>query len=145
MNLKNPALLFIILLIPVFAGIYYGLRAEEPRELYGPPRQEQAPRLARTRPAQPAWTGGGGIVSRTRSVPRAFGDSPAEPSTEDKNCAYGFFIGLKPDKAVLARLNQTRRPYRVLRPGSAMTQDYSRDRINLETDDQGIIRRVWCG
>lgn len=37
------------------------------------------------------------------------------------------------------------RPVRILPPGSIMTMDHRPDRLNVETDDAGIITRIWCG
>ncbi|MEC7760406.1 MAG: I78 family peptidase inhibitor [Pseudomonadota bacterium] len=37
------------------------------------------------------------------------------------------------------------RDLRVLEPGSVMTMDYRSDRLNIETDEAGIIVRVFCG
>ena len=34
---------------------------------------------------------------------------------------------------------------RLIRPGMAVTMDYSPDRLNITTDDQDIIDRVYCG
>ena len=34
---------------------------------------------------------------------------------------------------------------RLIRPGMAVTMDYSSDRLNITTDDQDIIDRVYCG
>lgn len=36
-------------------------------------------------------------------------------------------------------------PSRILPPGSAMTMDHRRDRLNVELDEAGRITRVWCG
>lgn len=44
------------------------------------------------------------------------------------------------DKSVLED-----RVYRVLKPGSMMTMDYLADRLNIHTDDNGIILKQDCG
>lgn len=36
-------------------------------------------------------------------------------------------------------------PMRLLRPGMAVTMDYSAERLNIELDDKDIITRVACG
>jgi len=36
-------------------------------------------------------------------------------------------------------------PVRVLPPGSAMTMDYRRERLNVELGEDGSITRIWCG
>jgi hypothetical protein len=34
---------------------------------------------------------------------------------------------------------------RVLRPGDAMTLDFSETRLNVDVDQNGNISRIWCG
>jgi hypothetical protein len=34
---------------------------------------------------------------------------------------------------------------RVIRPGDAVTEDYSPTRLNIDLDDTGRILRAWCG
>jgi hypothetical protein len=36
-------------------------------------------------------------------------------------------------------------PVRVIRPGQAITMDYSPARLNFDLDAQGRIVRIWCG
>lgn len=35
--------------------------------------------------------------------------------------------------------------FRVIRPGDAVTEDYSDQRLNIEVDDNMRLRIVWCG
>ena len=37
------------------------------------------------------------------------------------------------------------RPYRILKPDSIVTMDYSPDRLNIHTDNDGIILQQDCG
>lgn len=57
-------------------------------------------------------------------------------------CDFPQFIGKPVDEAAIKALG---RPYRVLPPGSAATMDFSPVRINLETDDKGLVSRITCG
>ncbi|MEQ9243448.1 I78 family peptidase inhibitor [Roseovarius indicus] len=34
---------------------------------------------------------------------------------------------------------------RIIPPGTAVTMDYRSDRLNVETDDAGVITRIYCG
>lgn len=34
---------------------------------------------------------------------------------------------------------------RIIPPGTAVTMDYRSDRLNVETDDDGVITRIYCG
>lgn len=36
-------------------------------------------------------------------------------------------------------------PVRIIPPGTAVTMDYSPDRLNVETDEAGLILRIRCG
>ena len=35
--------------------------------------------------------------------------------------------------------------HRIIPPGTAITMDYSADRVNFDLDAGGRITRVWCG
>ena len=35
--------------------------------------------------------------------------------------------------------------HRVIMPGMAVTMDFREDRLNIETDDKGVITRIYCG
>ncbi|WP_190285732.1 I78 family peptidase inhibitor [Montanilutibacter psychrotolerans] len=56
-------------------------------------------------------------------------------------------MGLSPTRDVveLARVDSRSRTVRVIRPGDAVTQDYSGDRLNLEVNDRGAITGAYCG
>lgn len=34
---------------------------------------------------------------------------------------------------------------RIIPPGTAVTMDYRSDRLNVETDEDGVITRIYCG
>jgi len=36
-------------------------------------------------------------------------------------------------------------PMRIIKPGMAVTMDYSPNRLNVELDAQNMIVRFWCG
>lgn len=69
---------------------------------------------------------------------------PPPPSREeftDESCAYDAWIGTKLDEELVKAEG---RPYRLVKPGDAMTMDHNPDRINVEHSD-GTVMRVWCG
>ena len=37
------------------------------------------------------------------------------------------------------------RPLRIIPPNSAITMDYSENRLNVDLDDAGRVVRLWCG
>ncbi|GIX15104.1 MAG: hypothetical protein KatS3mg118_3063 [Paracoccaceae bacterium] len=53
------------------------------------------------------------------------------------------FVG-RPYAELRPRLDP-RLPTRVLRPGDVVTMDYRADRLNVELDRRGRIRRIRCG
>ncbi len=63
---------------------------------------------------------------------------------EALSCAFDFLIGLDAGAAV-EQILPLGRPYRVLGPGDAATMDFVEERINLQTDDTGIVVAVTCG
>lgn len=66
------------------------------------------------------------------------------PAMETPACDFSQWVGLNRSD-VEARLAETGRPNRVLRPGQPMTMDYRPDRINVELDDSDRVVRVFCG
>jgi hypothetical protein len=68
----------------------------------------------------------------------------APPDMAAPSCDFPQFVGLPADDMKVEEVIKAR-PHRLLPPGAAVTQDHAPDRINLELDDQGVIRRVWCG
>ncbi|MCQ9616477.1 I78 family peptidase inhibitor [Paenalcaligenes niemegkensis] len=70
---------------------------------------------------------------------------PTEPPTSGYVCnadEMQHLVGFAEDDVVLESLPG---PVRVLRPNSVATMDMRPDRINLHTDDDGVIIRVTCG
>lgn len=48
------------------------------------------------------------------------------------------------DGSILDRIRLAA-PARIIRPGQAVTMDYSPDRLNIELDAANRIQRVYCG
>lgn len=65
------------------------------------------------------------------------------PATSGPSCEFSFLIGLKSQEAV-EKIEPLDRPYRVIAPNTAVTQDYSLERINLMTDENDIVQSVDC-
>lgn len=59
------------------------------------------------------------------------------------SCEFSFLVGLKSEEAV-EKIEPLERPYRVIAPNTAVTQDYSLERINLMTDENDIVQSVDC-
>ena len=55
--------------------------------------------------------------------------------------AYQHLVGSPANEADFAEAHSLR----ITSPGMAVTMDYRPDRLNVETDDTGIITRIRCG
>ncbi|HQS01208.1 MULTISPECIES: I78 family peptidase inhibitor [unclassified Polaromonas] len=78
------------------------------------------------------------------------GTSPMPPPPPGTACnADGarFVIGKAPGASVVEEARQRSGSYmaRVLRPNQAATMEFNAQRLNLELDAAGVIRRVRCG
>lgn len=71
-------------------------------------------------------------------------DMVPPPDMAAPPCDFPQFVGLPADDPKVDEVLKTR-AHRLLPPGAMMTQDHSPARINLDLDDKGVIRRVWCG
>lgn len=71
-------------------------------------------------------------------------DNVEPPVMAEPDCsAFEEWVGKPVDEAAV---KATGRPFRILKPGMAVTMDFSPDRINVETDEKGeIVVRVYCG
>ena len=58
------------------------------------------------------------------------------------NCKFQHWIGKPVNETPVRTLG---RPYRILPPNSAMTMDHIPNRINVFTDDRGMVIKVRCG
>lgn len=130
-GLNSPGLLFLLILIPVLFGILTSLISAP--EAQNPVKPVETVRTLSEAPAP--W--------ETPPLPAVQGSGmPVSPAS---TCNYNDLIGIKPDENLFARLQKIGKAYRVLQPDAMMTMDYSADRVNLELDEKGLIRRVWCG
>lgn len=66
-----------------------------------------------------------------------------EETADAASCDYPKeWVGKDVDEAAVKKFAKS---HRILGPNSAMTMDYRQDRINVETDDKGVVVRVFCG
>ena len=70
-----------------------------------------------------------------------------ETPTPDPTAACGatdlqYLVGQSADRLEIMKF---RRGTRIIRPGMAVTMDYSPDRLNIEIDAHEIIIRITCG
>ncbi|GEM_PF-3109871 len=79
--------------------------------------------------------------SESAAPPEQTGEAmpPAEPAPA---CDFAMWVGQPVNEETV---KATGRPYRILPPGSMATMDYSAERINVHTDDAGVVTEVTCG
>lgn len=65
---------------------------------------------------------------------------PVMPAEE--SCTFDEWVGKPVDEDAV---KATGRVYRILPPGAMATMDFSPARINVDTDENGIVIRVHCG
>lgn len=92
---------------------------------------------------------GGEVVSSgvvSGEPPSSGEDAAARPEAaeEPPPCDFPDLVGKSADEDLLATTFRGR-GYRVIPPGAMVTQDFSPARVNLDLDESGLIRRVWCG
>lgn len=142
---RNPALMILIVLGPLFVAMYLSFTRPPPPDNAAP----VAPKAAVAEAGPPVYR----TLREDENMADIMGmkgmDVPeGGRGSADKrtvSCGFTYLIGMKPDQDVFTKITMTGKAYRVLPPGSAMTMDHSHTRVNLELDDQGIIQKVWCG
>jgi len=70
--------------------------------------------------------------------------TPAPPPQETA-CGAAELQGLVGQSAKVLETMRFSQVMRVLRPGMAVTMDFSAERLNIEVDTSGRISRVSCG
>lgn len=64
------------------------------------------------------------------------------PGCDQARLDPAWFLGKRPVDTPIARFAF---PVRIIAPGTAVTMDFSPQRLNLETDGAGAITRFYCG
>lgn len=59
---------------------------------------------------------------------------------------FAAYVGKPASDTAIAAIQAARgdKPIRVIRPGMAVTMDYRAERLNVDVDDSGTIRRFYC-
>ena len=71
------------------------------------------------------------------------GDDASATIGNEAKCDYPKeWIGKKADEAAVKKQAKV---YRILGPNSAATMDFNPQRINVLTDDDGVVKEVTCG
>lgn len=88
----------------------------------------------------------GGLLILWNTVNPATADAAGAPipGVPAPACDFAALVGKTQGEAETA-IQETKRPYRVLAPGSVATMDYSPDRVNILTDEQGAVKEITCG
>lgn len=68
-----------------------------------------------------------------------------QPEPPGGRCGAAELQGLVGQKASVLDAMRFSQPVRIIRPGMAVTMDYSAERLNIEIGNAGKIKRVSCG
>ncbi len=83
------------------------------------------------------------LLSLTAWIPGE--DPPSRQGSEADTCGAAplqLLVGMPYEPR---DFEQEGRSMRILPPGSAMTMDHRVDRLNVDLDEEGVIKRIWCG
>lgn len=69
--------------------------------------------------------------------------APEQNADHPPGCNFAINVGKHIDQVDRSQFGK--RPLRVIRPGDAVTMDYSEHRINLNLDARDIVASVTCG
>ncbi|HOO82263.1 MAG TPA: I78 family peptidase inhibitor [Alphaproteobacteria bacterium] len=141
---SSPALWLALLAVPLVFGLIVGLGQKEGRQRLPDTLEEMIPDV----PVSNRGRGGTTVAPGRDPVIGAAIKTATPPELKSYTCNFEPWIGLKLSQEMLDALKGAstgERPYRILRPGDAKTQDYSPTRVNFEIDKAGTITRVWCG
>ena len=68
-----------------------------------------------------------------------------DPLATENACGADDLQGLVGQKASVLETMRFSQVVRVIRPGMAVTMDFSAERLNIEVDEAEVISRVSCG
>ena len=71
--------------------------------------------------------------------------APSEPAALDGTCGAPGLQSLVGRPAAVLQTLRLAGPVRIIRPGQAVTKDYSPARLNIAIDADEVIVRVACG
>lgn len=152
-KLRSPVLWFFLLLLPVLVSFYSAFNSVS--ESMTP---KKAPEVIRYIPPKGAPVKGllhpesGFTQDSTISVKERMriirGGSLKTVRGDDGkvySCEYDEWVGQTADAAMQEKMKLWNRPFRIFPPGSRPSRDFNPARINLKTDAEEKILRVWCG
>ncbi len=74
-------------------------------------------------------------------------DAGQEPAMSCQSDTLSWALGQVADEATVAKLQEQAKAsrVRVIKPDMAVTMDYREDRLNIDVDAAGKIKRLHCG
>lgn len=108
--------------------------------------------MSRSRSNAPAAILAAALAGCSAQAPEPASPPPAEalpPASAGSDCGagqLGDYVGRKATDEVIAAIRAWRgdHPVRVLKPGAIVTMDYRPDRLNIEVDEDGLIKSLRC-
>jgi hypothetical protein len=89
-----------------------------------------------------------GCAAAGEGSPAPVEATPPEPAADQCGAGkLGDYLNLLPTSDAMARIEQTIGHHRIrtIRPGDAVTMDFSAGRLNIELGEDGRIKRFRCG
>lgn len=84
-------------------------------------------------------------VTACVAVPDDQGGPVIDPLATENACGADDLQGLVGQSAAVLETMRFSQVVRVIRPGMAVTMDFSAQRLNIEVDEAEVISRVSCG
>lgn len=98
-------------------------------------------------PSGAGWPGGGGgpAASGERHDPQGLQAQTTAPQCQPQAAQEALGQQASPALAERARQLAGAATVRVIRHGDMVTKDYLASRLNLDLDEDGLVRRIYCG
>ncbi|WP_321366855.1 I78 family peptidase inhibitor [uncultured Celeribacter sp.] len=85
------------------------------------------------------------LMACNEEAPASADRDPTLSEPSDLTCAIESVTPLIGEKPTALETLDIPAPFRVIRPGMAITEDYRPERTNIDIGQDGRISRVWCG
>jgi len=143
----NPTVWLVLLAIPLALSLLVAVVRD-----YEPQRVERPAPLSEPKKPMMTTRMGHAVESERKFSITEGGYVAAEKSERAKplkyKCDFSPWVGLKMQQKMLDMLKDAsgnERPFRIIPPGAAVTEDYRPARVNFDLDEAGKITRIWCG
>jgi hypothetical protein len=145
-NIRGPLIWAALIFVPIVVAMIMALMQGAPPP-EAPATRERAPVETRSKTLEELGLSprGDSAAPGNHSRPATMGGSPGVARTVAPPCIEGLWEGRAFNLNIKKQMVTMRRTYRLLPPGAVVTQDHNPARTNFELNENGIIKRTWCG